>query len=563
MRPTYDELHERLVRAEGMIEALRRGEVDMVIGLDTPRLVRPKSLVEGNERLLQAIEQAEDVVVITSGDGAIQYVNPAFEVVTGFARSEALGQNPRILKSGKQDVSFYRELWETLNRGRSWKGQMVNRRKDDAEFTVEASISPVKDGDGRTVHFVAVYKDITEQLRVREQNIRLEEQLLQSQKLESVGLLAGGVAHDFNNLLSVILLHGESVLRQLHPEEVIRADIEEMVEAGQRAAALTRQLLAFSRKQTLQPKVVDLNELLRNFERMLGRLIGEDVLLELQLVQGLGKVVVDPWQIEQVVMNLAINAREAMPQGGRLVIETGEVRLEENFVRANPGTKPGNHVVLSVSDTGCGMSDELVAQIFDPFFSTKEKGRGTGLGLSTVYGIIKQSGGTICVESEPGRGSTFKIYLPQTEGEAVEGLKKRAVGKFDKGTEAILVVEDEDRLRRLITRFLARLGYQVTTAANGSEAVVLVEEKGLNPDLIITDVVMPKMSGKQMVDRLRQKRPHLKVLYMSGYTNDAIANHGVLEPGTPFIEKPFSIDSMAESVRELLQGGEARDESVS
>jgi CheY-like chemotaxis protein len=331
-------------------------------------------------------------------------------------------------------------------------------------------------------------------------------------------------------------------------------DVAEMVEAGQRAAALTRQLLAFSRKQTLQPRVVDLNELLRNFERMLGRLIGEDVMLELKLADDLGRVVVDPWQIEQVIMNLAVNAREAMPQGGKLLIQTSTATLDEAYARANPGTKPGNHVLMEVTDSGCGMSPDVVDHIFDPFFSTKEKGRGTGLGLSTVYGIIKQSGGNIWVESQPNRGSTFKICLPRADGSESGGPKPSALVSSDERKEHILVVEDEERLRRLMGRFLGRLGYRVTAAANGHEALALVEEKGLSPDLIISDVVMPKMSGKQMVDRLRQNRPDLKVLYMSGYTDDAIAKHGVLEPGTPLIEKPFTIEAMAQRIRQVIEG---------
>ncbi|MBW2093234.1 MAG: response regulator, partial [Deltaproteobacteria bacterium] len=405
---------------------------------------------------------------------------------------------------------------------------------------------------------------------------KLEEQLQQAQKLESIGRLAGGVAHDFNNMLSVILGYGEIVHQELHPGDPLRKDMEAILKAARSSADLTRQLLAFSRKQTLQPEVLDLNEVVRSIEKMLRRLIGEDIALELSLSKDLSHVKVDPGQIEQVIMNLAVNARDAMPTGGKLLIETSEVELDEAYAQNHADVTPGKYVMLAMTDTGCGMDKEVLLQIFDPFFTTKEKGKGTGLGLSTVYGIVKQSGGNIWVYSEPGQGATFKIYLPVT-GDQAETLAEEVARATFKiylpvtgdqaetlaeevareesagGGEHILVVEDEESLRKLLKAMLSRSGYKVTLAANGGEALLLVEEKGLKPDLVITDVVMPGMSGRELVDRLQRKQPDLMALYMSGYTDNAIIHHGALDPGTPFIQKPFTIHDIAEKVRAVLR----------
>ncbi len=503
-------------------------------------------------RLFTAIEQAGEVILITDPDGTIQYVNPAFTAVTGYSREEAIGRKPSLLKSGQQDRGFYQNLWGTITSGRVWQGRMVNKRKDGGLYTETATISPVMDSAGRILNFVAVKRDISEHLRAEEEQARLQEQLRQAQKLESVGRLAGGVAHDFNNMLGIILGYGEIALGHLHQGDPLRESLEEIVKAARRSAALTRQLLAFSRKQTLQLEVLDLNHLVLNLEKMLRRLIGEDIDLELSLGHDIGRVLVDPGQIEQVILNLAVNARDAMPSGGRLLIETAATQLDELYASRHPGVQPGDYVLLAVTDSGCGMSKEILAQIFDPFFTTKEKGRGTGLGLSTVYGIVKQSGGNIWVYSEPGRGTTFKVYLPQTKTSLEPTVAKPEGIRPDGGSEHVLVVEDEEALRKLMGNLLSRLGYKVSLAANGGEALLLVEEQGLRPDLVITDVVMPNMSGKQLIDRLSRIHPHLKVLYMSGYTDNAIVHHGVLEPGTPFIQKPFTLERMAAEIRMVL-----------
>jgi PAS domain S-box-containing protein len=503
-------------------------------------------------RLAAAIEQAAEMIVITDPEGTIQYVNPAFVRVTGYSREEVLGRNPRLLQSGLHDQAFYEDLWGTITAGRVWQGRIVNKRKDGRLYTETSTISAVVDESDRIVNFVAVKRDISEHLRSEEEKGRLEEQLRQAQKLESIGRLAGGVAHDFNNLLSVILGHGEIALSKLREGDPLTDNIRAMVSAAQRSASLTRQLLAFSRKQALQPIVLDLNELVGNLSGMLGRLLGEDISLDLFLAEDAARVLADPGQIEQVIMNLAVNARDAMPQGGRLLIETANADLDRAYCRTHPGVAPGKYVMLAVSDTGCGMEADVQRQIFEPFFTTKGKGRGTGLGLATVYGIVKQSGGNIWVYSELGEGTTFKVYLPQTEASPAAPAADVGMIRDRAGGAHILVVEDDDSLRTLIGGLLTRLGYQVTLAGNGGEALLLVEETGVRPDLVLTDVVMPNMSGRQLIDRLKRHYPDLLVLYMSGYTDNAIVHHGVLDPDVPFLQKPFSIATLAARLGEVL-----------
>ncbi len=504
------------------------------------------------ERLLAAIEQAGEAIFITDSAGRIQYVNPAFEAITGYPRDEILLQNPRFLKSGKHDESLYREMWETISGGRTWKGRLINRRKDGAHYTQEATISPVLDGAGRIVNYVAISRDITPHLRVSEEKDRLEEQLRQTHKMEAIGRLAGGVAHDFNNMLNIILGYGEMALEQLRAGDPLRENLQEIVEAGRRSAALTRQLLAFSRKQTLQPKVFDLNAVILNLQKMLRRLIGEDIELNLPGAREPAPVLADPGQIEQAIMNLVVNARDAMPHGGRLTIETANVTLDDEFARTHLGVTPGRYVKLAVADTGCGMDQEVLANLFVPFFTTKDKGRGTGLGLATTHGIVKQSGGHIWVDSELGRGTTFRIYLPQVEMQPETAPQQQQHVPWRGGGRQILVVEDETALRGLVARVLSGLDFRVTTAADGGEALLLVEERGVQPDLLITDVIMPGISGAVLAERLRQRWPELKILFMSGYTDNAMAQFDQVDPGAPFLQKPFNIRDLSLKVRELL-----------
>ena len=408
----------------------------------------------------------------------------------------------------------------------------------------------------------ATVRDLTKSKRQELEGASLKEQLQVAQKMEAVGRLAGGVAHDFNNLLAVILSYADFAGQSLREGDPLRGDIEEIRKAGQRAASLTRQLLAFSRKQVLDPKVLELNRVAADLEKMLRRLIGEDIDLLQVLAPDLGLVKADSGQIEQVIMNLVVNARDAMPSGGKLTIETANVELDEEYAARHVGVKPGSYVLLAVSDTGCGMDAATRQRLFEPFFTTKEKGKGTGLGLSTVYGIVKQSGGNVCVYSEPGKGTTFKTYLPRVLEEQAPMVTTRTQERPAVGTETILVVEDEEAVRNLTARILRAAGFKVLVASHGGQALLECEKFPGEIHLLLTDVVMPQMSGPELAARLDKVRPGLRVLYMSGYTDDAIVHHGVLAPGTKFIGKPFNAVDLALKVRDVLDEHSSETPSV-
>lgn len=388
------------------------------------------------------------------------------------------------------------------------------------------------------------------QLLEREQQYK--EQLQQSQKMEAVGRLAGGVAHDFNNLLTVITGYSDLSIRHLENGNPIRRNVEEIRKAGERAAALTRQLLAFSRKQVLQPKVLDMNSIIADMKIMMHRLIGEDFDLLTALEPSLGRVKADPNQVEQIILNLAVNARDAMPGGGKITIETANAELDSTDVKRHMDVQPGLYVMLAVRDNGCGISQEVQQRIFEPFFTTKEQGKGTGLGLSTVYGIVKQSDGHIWVDSEVGRGTTFKIYLPCVEEALTNSESKAKSGELLYGKETILLVEDDELVRQMASDILKTVGYTILEAQHGGEALSICKQHQEPLDLILTDVVMPQMSGRELAERVALIRPKARVLYMSGYTDDAIVHHGVLDEGTPFLEKPFTPEALARKVREVL-----------
>jgi len=504
------------------------------------------------ERLLMAIEQSGEVIVITDPDGIIQYVNPAFARATGYSRDEVLGQNPRLLKSGRQEPAFYEEMWRVISGGGSWRGRFVNKRKDGTLFTEEASISPVRDAQGRIVNYVAVKRDITEHLRISEENAKLEAQFQQAQKLESVGRLAGGVAHDLNNLLTPILGYAEMLLDDFSEEDGRRADMAEIVKAGMRARDLVRQLLVLSRKQMMELKSIDVNNLLTQFDKLLRRTIREDVAIDLILAPSLPLIKGDIGQLEQVIMNLAVNAQDAMPDGGRLTMETEMVAVDEVYAAGKPGMHPGPYVRLTISDTGCGMDAETCRHIFEPFFTTKEKDQGTGLGLATVYGIVKQHGGSIWVYSEPGHGSTFKIYFPVAEAQAAAEEVVAAKPADRDGSETILLVEDNEQVRNLARAILSRRGYSLLIAQDGSDALRILARHHGPLHLILTDVIMPGMSGKELFDRVAALYSDMKVLYMSGYTDNVIAQRGVLDQGIHFIQKPFTVTGLLAKVREVL-----------
>ncbi len=506
-------------------------------------------LATERERLAMAMEQSGEVVMITDLQGDIVYTNPAFESVTGYSREEVLGRNPRLLNSGEQDAEFYRAMWSKVSAGESWHGRLVNKKKDGTQYTEDATISPVRNSAGAITSYVAVKRDITPLLA-------LEAQFFQAQKMESIGRLAGGVAHDFNNLLTVILSFTGLVLEELEAGDSRRDDLQAVKEAGERATRLTRQLLAFGRKQVLQPEVLDLNRILVEMDKMLGRIIGEDIRLEWVRAPSLGLVKADPGQLEQVVMNLAVNARDAMPEGGRLTIETANVVLDEQDVEGRLTVQPGAYVMLAVSDTGVGMDKATRASVFEPFFTTKKRGKGTGLGLSTVFGIVKQSGGNIWLYSEPGKGTTFKIYLPrESASEAAPAAKSSTTPPRSFGSETILVVEDEASLRKVVGRMLEAAGYTVLAASTGAQALTLAAKHPGEIHLLLTDVVMPKMSGAAVAKKLAATGRSPAVLYMSGYADDAIVHHGVLAAGLHFLSKPFSGADLTRKVREVLAAG--------
>ncbi len=498
-----------------------------------------------NTRLVTAIEQSAEAVVITNTHGEIEYVNPAFTRATGYSREEVLGRNPRILKSGKHDAAFYQQLWSTILKGQLWQGEVINQRKDGSYYTEQMSIAPVRGAKGEVTHFIATKQDITERKI-------LEAQLQQAAKIEAVGRLAGGVAHDFNNLLTIINGYAELLQDELAGDETLSGYVKEIHGSGERAAALTRQLLAFSRKQVLAPQVLDLNQVISDLESMLRRLIGEDIELLTILSSSLGLIKADPGQIEQVIMNLAVNARDAMPFGGKLTIETRNVDLDENYAHNHPTVKPSNHVMLAVSDTGAGMTPEIREHIFEPFFTTKEKGKGTGLGLATVYGIIKQSEGSVWVYSEVGQGTVFKVYLPSVNDDQPVREYPAVETDSETGTETILVVEDEVGVRSLVRMALSSVGYQVLETVDPGDALSKCANHNGPIDLLLTDVVMPQMSGPMVAERVVSLRPGIKVLYMSGYTDDAIVHHGVLSQEMPFIQKPFSPPALRRKIREVL-----------
>jgi two-component system, cell cycle sensor histidine kinase and response regulator CckA len=501
--------------------------------------------------LYSAIEQSADMVLITDSSGTIEYVNPAFEKLTGYARPEVIGQTPRLLKSGEQGPEHYRELWATIAAGEIYRGVLVNRKKTGESFVVEKTITPVRNTAGRVTHFISNDRDISERRR-------LEAALFQAQKMDAIGLLAGGVAHDFNNLLLVISSYAELMQDSIGPEHRLHRNVQEILSAARRAADLTRQLLAFGRKQMQSLQVLDLNAILRDISRMLPRLIGEDVELIIAPQNGLDKVKLDPVQLEQVVMNLVANARDAMPTGGKLTIATHNVELTDAYVQARPVVPPGSYVMLEVTDTGQGIDAEHLPHIFEPFYTTKEQGKGTGLGLATVYGIVKQSGGFIWVYSELGMGTTFKVYFPRIVHTRKVASVDTPVAATDlRGSETLLLVEDESAVRHPACEFLRQCGYTVIEARDGLHAVEAVDKHPGRIHLMVTDVVMPGMSGGQLAELLAEKYSDMKVLFVSGYSEKIVLRHQILDVQTNFLQKPFTLKSLAAKIREVLGHGSA------
>src|SRR5437867_1653028 len=496
------------------------------------------------ERYRDLVENAHDIIYSHDLEGNYTSMNKAGEVITGYPVEEALQLNlsqtvaPEYLESAREMLN------RKLAGERITAQEMEIIAKDGRRITVEVNTKLVYQA-GVPVGVQGIARDITERKQ-------LENQLRQSQKMEAIGRLAGGVAHDFNNLLTAINGYSSLALQRVDENHSLRGYLEEIKKAGDRAANLTRQLLAFGRKQILQPLPINLNDVVTDMNKMLRRLIGEDIELTAKLAPDLKRITADPGQIEQVLVNLVVNARDAMPQGGKLTIETANVTLDEGYAVRHVGVQPGNYVMLAVSDTGTGMSEETKARIFEPFFTTKETGKGTGLGLSTVYGILQQSGGSIWVYSEPNRGTSFKVYLPELKAPAENLQTKAREEEIAGGSETILLVEDEETVRGLAQKILEQAGYNVLSAAGGEEAVRLCRAQNRRIDLILTDVVMPEASGKEVADRLNQLVPGIKVLFMSGYTDEVIVHHGVLDSNVQFIQKPFTPMALAKKVREIL-----------
>jgi PAS domain S-box-containing protein len=628
------------------------------------RDITARKQVEKRLRLkTTALESAANAIVLTNASGNITWVNAAFTTMTGYTADEALGQNPRILKSGTHPQSFYKAMWGTLQKGHIWRGEVVNRRKDGALYTEEMTITPVRDDRGDITHFIAIKQDVTQRRLVEEalrslvdnapfgicrtsikkdcyetvnatfremlggysveealelkiskqvwadhkcrdrmieilrQNYRikgfegtfkrrdgspmpvrisgalirdvdgtehfegyvedmtqqstLEQQVRQVQKLEAVGRLAGGMAHDFNNVLVVIKLSTELMLGQITPDNPLSKPLLQVSNAADRAAALTRQMLAFGRQQMMQTRIINLNSVVGETSHMLRRVIGEDIQLVTNLSNTVDNARLDPDQVAQVMLNLAVNARDAMPDGGMLHIETSNVDLDDAYTKAHPPVQPGRYVMLAVGDTGTGIDKSILPRIFDPFFTTKDLGKGTGLGLSIVYGIVKQSGGYIWVYSEPGHGTTFKLYFPATTAAQEVPVTRSEIVPRPAG-QKVLVVEDEAMIRSNVSECLQQLGYEVLEAENGEAALHLCSKHQSEIDLVLTDLVMPGISGHQLAGELAQRHPEIKMLFMSGYTEDSAARRDILLKGSPFLQKPFSVGDLSNAVQQAL-----------
>jgi PAS domain S-box-containing protein len=546
--------------ASANVRAVRDGKgefeyLDGIVQDITERKRAEEALRESEERYRDLVENAHDIIFSHDLEGKFTSVNRAGEQITGYTHEECLSLNIADTIA-PEHVNRARDMRTKKLAGEKVTAYEVNLlAKDGKRIAVEVNTKLILQ-DGVPVGVQGIARDVTDRKL-------LEDQLRQSQKMEAIGQLAGGVAHDFNNLLTAINGYSGLALQKMDDNHPLRGYLEEIKKAGDRAANLTRQLLAFGRKQILQPLLISLNDVVTDMNKMLRRLIGEDIVLTAKLDPALKKIKADPGQIEQVLVNLIVNARDAMPQGGKLTIETLGVDLDQEYAGRHVGVVPGRYVMLAVSDTGTGMSEDTRARIFDPFFTTKEKGKGTGLGLSTVYGIVKQSGGNIWVYSELGHGTTFKVYLPELTAGSLKTETAIVESPIPGGSETILLVEDEDVVRGLARKILEHAGYKVVEASCGKEAIRLCLERAEPIDLLLTDVVMPETSGKEVADRLTELLPGLRVLFMSGYTDEAIVHHGVLDSNVEFIQKPFTPAALVRKVRAVLDSELVISDSVS
>ena len=541
----------RYIYATAMPIKSLRGTVEQTIVMlqDVSQLEvlrRSQQALSASEALYRNLfSSMTDGVVVTDQERRIIDVNPAFTHLFGYAPDEVRGQRTLMLYAERAEFDSFGAALESVQGEDTVIRTLRLRRKAGDEFLGEVAAFHLNDRGGQLKGYVGLVRDVSERSR-------LEERLRQSQKMEAVGRLAGGIAHDFNNLLTVILGHSSLILSGHRDSDTLHRSVEQIAKAGERASSLTRQLLAFSRKQVLKPTILDLNAIVGDMEAMLKRLIGEDIRLQSNTQPDLGRVRADRGQIEQVIMNLAVNARDAMPSGGELSIETANVELDEDYALGRPGARPGNYVLLAVADTGIGMDAETKAHLFEPFFTTKGPGKGTGLGLATVYGIVKQSSGYVWAYSEPGRGATFKIYLPRVWDDlhAPESRAEPAAASACAGT--VLVVEDEEPVRKLVCSVLNAAGYTVLEAPDPMSAIRIAEDYKGPIHLLLTDLIMPGKSGREVGEKVSSMRTDIKILYMSGYSDEAIVRHGVLQPGIALLQKPFTPDVLKRKVAEVM-----------
>jgi PAS domain S-box-containing protein len=541
----------RVLESTASVIRNSKGEPEnlVIVNRDVTERKRSAEALRRSEAGFRSVVEDAPYGIYRAGlSGELVLVNSALEKMLGYSSQEELLQT-NLASGVYRFPAEHQKLNETLLQQESFKDiELEWKRKDGAPITVRCSGCSIKDETGAVAYVEVFAEDVTERRT-------LERQLRMAQKMEAVGRLSGGIAHDFNNLLGVIIGYSQVLKRTLGSTHASFEHAEEIEKAGQRAVSLTRQLLAFSRQQVLEPIVLNLNTLVSDMEKMLPRLIGEDIALKLELDTSLSQVKADPSQIEQVILNLVVNARDAMPDGGKLLVQTANVTLDTAYTHKHPGSRPGSYVMLRVTDTGTGIDPEIQSQIFEPFFTTKERDKGTGLGLATVYGIVKQSGGYIAVDSEKGKGASFSVYLPLLEQPVANPAAPLAAVGNTRGTETILLVEDAEPLRKLAEMFLKESGYLILSAPDGQQALQTARQHPGPIHLLLTDVVMPGMNGRILGERLAPSQPGMKVLYMSGYTDSFIAGHGVLEPGTQLLHKPFTQETLTKKVRELLDAG--------
>jgi len=535
---------------EMAVTAMSDGGVVCVSRDLTERVRAQKAQEEAESKYQMIVEKVAAISYIAElgVKGRWRYVSPQIESILGFSQEEWLADSTNWVKHvHPDDLPAVEEAEAACQQGRAFQAEYRVARKDGRIVWMSDSAVVLRGSDGMPL-MEGIIVDITERKQ-------LEGQLQQSRRMEAVGRLAGGIAHDFNNLLTIIKGYTELATQRQEVPSTVRTDIEHIEDASERAAGLVRQLLAFSRKQVLQPKNLDLNASVLGLEKLLKRLMGEDIEMKTIVAAGLGTMKADPAQVEQVLMNLVVNARDAMPTGGRIIVETSNVDLERTYASEHVTVKPGRYVMLAVSDTGTGMSAETAAHIFEPFFTTKGGTKGTGLGLATVYGIVKQSGGYIWVYSEPGKGATFKVYFPRVDGPAQSDSMVKTETQAKGGSETVLLVEDDDTVRQLAEVILTGQGYRVIGADSPKKAEEIAAKSGPEIDLVLTDVIMPSMSGRELVKKLLAQNAKMRVLYMSGYTDNVIAQGGVLVEGLAFLQKPFTTRALAQKVREVLDAG--------